>query len=696
MLDTVGFLRAVPVWEAGKEREMNQMLCFEAELDLTEDSVLRIAGQTGYRVFINGEFVHFGPARAGRGCYRVEEIPLRQAGHVRITVIATGYYCASFYWLREESFLCAEVVCKGKVLAATGDGGFVAYTVPSHLQRVRRYSYQRTFCEVYDERGALERRRVELIGVGEKRWIDRQIPIPVFDRIVCNTVVQEGTVAWKAEENNFQSRFLEPSDCVDAFPSETLEFDSLCASAFSHTPVSDRAREFPVLLSPEHYVTAKLEGNRTGLLELEVEALDDVDLYLTFDEILCEGRVDFLRMGCVNALIYRLEKGKRYHLFSAEPYTLGYADLIAVGGAIRINFFGMRRVGFDTRSIVKRIAPHADPIIARIAHAAEQAFCQNAFDVFMDCPSRERAGWLCDSFFTARVEYLLTGKSEVERAFLSNFLMESHFEGLPDGMLPMCYPADVLKGEYIPNWAMWLCLQLEEYYGRTADRVLLDAFKPKLYALLDYFRPFENSDGLLERLTGWIFVEWSHCNKLVQDVNYPTNMLYYRFKRALASLYGDAGLEREAEELRSTIRVQSKGELFFCDNAVYGEDGVAHLSGEITETCQYYAFFMGIATMKEDRALWEVLVRDFGPQRKRENPLPHVHFSNAFMGNYMRMELLSHAGENTLLEQNIRDYFDGMARTTDTLWEHDSVVASCNHGFASHVLLWLDRLGYLI
>lgn len=43
----------------------------------------------------------------------------------------------------------------------------------------------------------------------------------------------------------------------------------------------------------------------------------------------------------------------------------------------------------------------------------------------------------------------------------------------------------------------------------------------------------------------------------------------------------------------------------------------------------------------------------------------------------------------------LRGYFDYMAIQTDTLWEHDSVQASCNHGFASHVLVWLDRLGYL-
>ncbi len=33
-----------------------------------------------------------------------------------------------------------------------------------------------------------------------------------------------------------------------------------------------------------------------------------------------------------------------------------------------------------------------------IYDAAVETFRQNALDVYMDCPTRERAGWLCDSF----------------------------------------------------------------------------------------------------------------------------------------------------------------------------------------------------------------------------------------------------------------------------------------------------------
>lgn len=56
-----------------------------------------------------------------------------------------------------------------------------------------------------------------------------------------------------------------------------------------------------------------------------------------------------------------------------------------------------------------------------IYKAALQTFRQNTVDVFMDCPSRERAGWLCDSYFTAIMEKEFTGYSCGSAQFLREF-----------------------------------------------------------------------------------------------------------------------------------------------------------------------------------------------------------------------------------------------------------------------------------
>ena len=54
----------------------------------------------------------------------------------------------------------------------------------------------------------------------------------------------------------------------------------------------------------------------------------------------------------------------------------------------------------------------------------------------------------------------------------------------------------------------------------------MDALRDRVLKLFEYFQAYENSDGLLEKLPGWVFVEWSKANEFVQDVNYPSNMLY--------------------------------------------------------------------------------------------------------------------------------------------------------------------------
>ena len=91
-------------------------------------------------------------------------------------------------------------------------------------------------------------------------------------------------------------------------------------------------------------------------------------------------------------------------------------------------------------------------------------------------------------------------------------------------------------------------------------------------------------------------------------------------------------------------------------------------------------------------------MNDFGPQRKQTNLHPDIAFANAFIGNYLRMEVLRKEKRYAQMIREIRGYFLGMARRTGTLWEYDQEKASCNHGFASYIaclLLEAKREGEL-
>ena len=699
IFEKIKFSKARPVWEKGKQRELNHSLRFVSHVGRSENAILRISGYTGYQVFINGEFVHYGPARAGRGYYRTDEInvsTMLTESDNEVTVLSTGYFCDTFEWLKEPSFFCAEIVCDGKIVAYTGGEGWKAYSYPERIKRVQRYSYQRAFAEVYDMLRMESFAEVELELTDDKNFIAREISYPEFPREAVCEVYAGGTVTKIEPEKYYADRaILNAGTTVDGFSTDDAEVISIHKVQELKLTENGGSRVLPALMDADTYVSTSMKSNTTGFIEVSVRCLEDTELYMTFDELLVNGKIDYTRNRSSNVITYRLKGGKDYKLITAEPYTFKYMDVITVGGSVELLYAGTIRADFNSSEIVMSLNPDkADDVITRIYDAAVETFRQNTFDIYMDCPSRERAGWLCDSFFTARVEHLMSGKSTVEKCFLSNFAMEEVYKGLPAGMLPMCYPSEFRNPEYIPNWAMWYFLELREYLERTQDRELIDDLRPKMNALCEYFEAFENADGLLEKLKGWVFVEWSMCNNLTQDVNYPSNMLYYLFLKTLYELYGDEKYNTKAEKLRKTIREKSRMGLFFADNSVYS-NGELKLSGQRTETCQYYAFFTGVATPEEDAELFETLVRDFGPDRAASGKWSEIHPSNAFIGNYLRLELLSRQGIYDKLEENVRGYFDYMATLTGTLWEHKDIKASCNHGFASHVLVWLDQLGYM-
>jgi alpha-L-rhamnosidase len=331
----------------------------------------------------------------------------------------------------------------------------------------------------------------------------------------------------------------------------------------------------------------------------------------------------------------------------------------------------------------------SDSDLEKIFVAAKETFRQNAVDVYTDCPGRERAGWNCDAYFTSKVSTLLTGNTDLETAYEHLFALPNEFDFLPEGMLPMCYPADHPKGGFIPNWAMWFVIETEEYLKRSGDRGTVDALKPRFEKLVEFFYGLRNSDGLLENLPSWVFVEWSFANRLTQDVNYPSNMLWAGMLDAMARLYVRKDLAEEAARVRETIRRQSWTGEWFCDNAVRGKDGTLKLSGECTETCQYYAFFFNVADPKSHGDLYKRLLTSFGPGRKKTKLYPKIHFSNAFIGNYLRLCLLARENRGAQILNETKGYFKKMADMTGTLWEHDNTSASCNHGFASYATVFL-------
>jgi len=692
------FQKAVPVWPAGRSYEMNVTARFTAEIEGGRNTLLRMTGASVYRLFVNGKLAAHGPARGPKYFHRVDEMiltDLLQPGRNVLVFEAAGYNINNFYTMDQPSFFQAEVLCGNEVVAYTApNGGMPCDVVTERVQRVQKYTFQRPFVEIWRLGEAyassfdrMTAGNTQLEQVEDKVYLPRRVPFASLAPLPAEEIVSAGSFIVDEASNWWRGNAVNPiTPALKGYPPEEVEVDlagEYGAYVFSPVPQEPEVIPDKLVLSANRFATVKLHGNLTGFIGMHVLAKSHTVMTVAFDEMF-DGDIR-CPIG-VNLVRWELEPGE-YDLLTMDPYTLQYLKLVVAEGEAVISDIHLAEYAAPDEGIVEYRSDNEK--LMKIWGAAVQTYRQNALDVYTDCPCRERAGWLCDSFWTARVEYALTGKTVVEKNFLENFLLPESFEMLPKGMFPMCYPADHYDKLFIPNWAMWLIAELREYMDRSGDREMIDAFRPKLYALMDYFDAFVNEDGLLENLEAWVFVEWSRANDLVAGINFPTNMLYAYCLKAMSEMYGDEALAKRAEDMHETIRRLSFNGTFFVDQMLRDENGQKYLQGEVTEVCQYYAFYCGTAAEQTYPELWNTLLHDFGPHRKQDNKYPDVHFANCFIGNYLRLDIMSKKGCLKDVLENIEGYFYNMAVLSNTLWEYDSTKASLNHGFASHVAVWL-------
>jgi alpha-L-rhamnosidase len=710
----IAFRSAKPIWPQGREKEMNISVGFRAvfEAPVGHHVHLRLTGSTLYRIYLNGEFLSCGPARTAHGHFRVDVLdltPLLVVGRNLIAIEVAGYNVNSYYVLDQPSFLMAEVATDTVVLASTGGTGapFKARVITERLQKVQRYSFQRSFSEVYrlEPQSTEWRERIDAsiqsaacATFPVQKLIPRRVPHPSFFKRQPEQIAAEGTFRWGAKgpkslaEDHSVPFGAKISPTLHGFPEQELTTIPYLELQRTESVINNRIDQQYVWdqtlrLNASEFKTLDFGSDVVGFFGAKVTVQSPTKLYFTFDETLTNGDVDFTRLMCVNIVAYTLAPGT-YNLECFEPYTLRFLKLMVLEGACEVSQIYLRE--YTAPDVWTAHFHTNDEGLNQLFTAAIETYRPNTIELFTDTPSRERAGWLCDSSFTAQVSPLLSGHTKVEKCYLENFLLPDHFANIPDGMLPQCYPADHYDGGFCPNWSLWFLVQLEQYLIRSGDHEMVEAFRPRVLKLLDYFKGFQNSDGLLEKLAGNVFIEWSKSNDYVKDVSYATNMLYAAALAAVGRIYNLPQRIEQAEAMRAVIRAQSYNGEFFVDNAVR-QGGKLVPTGNRTETCQYYAFYFDTASVEKYPKLWETLHTQFGPTRLSTKAFPDIAPSNAFMGNVMRLELLSRAGLTDQLVAEAKSYFLYMAELTGTFWENMSNEASMDHAFGSHIIVHLYR-----
>lgn len=677
------------VWAEGQKNQMNRAFAFVLDLGKKQMGEICLSAASCYKVIADGKLMGFGPNRTAHGYARAAVYPFNAQ---YITVEVQSHFVPNFCWVKREPFFaCVLKTESGKEYFAED---FNCFALSDRVQKVRRYSFQRGFCETYIN----EKDRTALYFCKpqnafprvktEKAELPHLLPSetlnPALSEIFAEKVIDSGYCKTSPEIAVYVDRTETLiGTVIEGF--KRGEWQDFSTDEISRITYLSGAKS-----GDYAYETLDFSRIVTGIVEVEIIAGNAGEVFFAFDEILSDEKLKTIkpfRGDTANVFKWTVKKAGVYNLSAFEPYAFRYANVIT-SADVKAN---VKVRAYENPEAGKMLFECDDKKIERIMEAARHTFAHNAVDLLTDCPSRERAGWLSDSFFSSVAERVFTGDNKVERAFLQNYILADK-SGHPKGMIPRCYPADYYEEDgFIPNWSLWYILEIYKYFTQYGYDETVEKSRANVEGILNYFVDFENEFGVLEDLKGWIFVEWSAANNSdhINGINVPSNACYYASLLAAAKVYGIKGLKEKAEKVKDYLLKNAYVDGFFVDNLIRNEKGDIIPTENYTETCQYYMFFFKCADKHTHKELFDKMLNEYGksdssasggnPVKKQLTP------SNMIYGVYMRLELLMREQKRVELLNECVRYFYDMTQKTGTLWENNTASASCDHGFASYV-----------
>ena len=678
------------------------------------DISIAIAARSYYRLYVNGKLYANGPARTAKNYCRVDVIHIEAEGciHIAAEVAALDKpekYCNDC--TLEPGLFIAEVTANGNVLSATGDDSWRYFEILYRKSLVEPMSHSRGIIESYD----LDTSSYNwLIGVGENRkvpqntgynitFLNRRAPYPTYQEIEMETLLRVNDViaGEKAESGlvTMISRYinaqwyamLNPKDCfIDQLNAEKEAHFS--GQLKQYTDASTGKRMIDIM--PGNFPAALFLGmgeSELGFISFHIHIEEPCTLDLINSDHLNTG-------GTIktNSYVtrYALKKGS-YQLTTFEPKLIRYLKMIfRTSGKVTISMPVILDYSYpDDRH---NHFSCNDGELNMIYEASRKTLRLNTLDIFMDCPQRERGGWLCDSHFTAHGAWQMFGDLSVEKDFIENFMLTDP-DQYRNAFFPDVYPGTKTDSSDpgIENWSFWLLTELYDYYKRSGDKEFMKQCRPRVTRFVEGLLALRGESGLIENMNSQ-FVDWSLSNKsfCLEPISIPNNCLAVHMLEKMAELYEEPEWFCQAKNMREILVSIDYGSAFFGNNgdAATYVNGILKLGECQTESGTALQLWSGFH--RDEVSYVRNFVNCMGTCPKNRAD-PNIGKANLFIGLMIRYDVLSQMGKVDTLVHELKDvYLPEIIHGSGTLFENYAANSGC-HGFnaLAGALLTNDVLG---
>ena len=588
-----------PFEYAPREEIQNKHILFRSEFNLEEikDTKIYISADDYYKLYINGIFVAMGPCPGYNFEYYYNEIDISSFVKKGKNTIAVHTYYQGLInrvWVSgdERHGLIFDIENNDEIILSSDENVKCKYH--SGFSSLGLLGYQTAFRECYDA------------GCSEAGFEKED-----FD------------------DSHWDKSFIKTYDDYTLVPQPTKLLD-----VYSKKPAVCERRENKLFLDFGRemvgYLTFRAKGNKGNKIILHFS-----------EELTDEGAPRYeMRCNC----IYEEEM-----ILSGGEDTLNQFDYKAFRYA-EIIFDEDTQIYEDSIEFIVRHYPYMekkfdikDEKLAPIIRLSLDSIKYGTQEIYMDCPTREKGQYICDCGLIGWSHIVSTGDNEMFKKFLYN-TASSDF--ICKGLMT---EAPCSHMQEIADYSLQFSFFVWKYYEMTADRETLKDMMSVCDGVWDYFKKYENKDGLIESVTEkWNMVDWPEnlrddydfcLKKPVQPgLHNVINAFYIGLLVYIDKIYNELGIDKKTD-------VEKKKKAFI--NAFYNKE--THLFND-SETSTHSAIHSNVLPL-----LFDMIPDD----ECKSNILKMIDEKrltkcNFFMGAFM-LFALQKEGEKELLYNIITD-----------------------------------------
>lgn len=676
-------------------------------------AVVRVSADARYTLYVNGRYIHQGPARSFPQFQSYDTLDLAEflvAGKNTICAIALQFGVPTFQSVYRDvsGFLLDGVieVDDQQIPIHTGEG-WLCRPAKGWRKNVTRRSVQLGFQEHFDadadpsdwmmtgfepktEDGWVE--PVVFGGVGIHPWLNlepRGVPLlaehPEDFTAVVGQFRGENARGYKIAEDVYHLPHQE----------ERKRENGLLENPGAMLKDSD---EVTVVAPPGdgQFVMTVLDLGqyRTGHIMLDIaEAAGDEIIDILYSEAVDKSNAPLLAGPngkieiCEEATAdrYRCRPGaQRWESFQFNG--MRYATLVFrnVEKPLKIRHVGVRQVHAGVEDIGSFEC--SDEMLNRIWKAGRETQRNCVFDAFVDCPWREQAMWWGD----ARVQSRVTAYAFGDSSLLERGIRLVARSQATDGSLHAHPPAD-LPQHRLPDFMLTWVGSLWDYYFQTGKTELLRECLPTMDRLFEFFAAHEVKDGLIGSFEKWwVFLDWQNLYK--DNFSGVLNLAYLaalRWAAAICQVLGEEGASDRYGAKAAALGTAAI-KYFWDPQAKVWRDGFdAKTNARIEETSQHMNALAILLRLKPEThasIASEILVKS--AKAKRTKVLTGSPFFYAYI-----LDAIAEAGLRQQVVELIREKWGAMLeKGAVTFWENWEVTLTSRcHAWSASPLYHLSQ-----